>query len=251
MSEAHHIPYAASALPLDGARSVLVLAPHPDDEVFGCGGSAALLRQAGVRVRALILTDGGLWGVPPEGRGIVETREEEARQAARVLGCDEPLFARLPDRSLVPDGALIELVLRHARAAAADVLMAPSPWEIHPDHRAVALAAIEAVQALQADARLVQYEIGAPLLPNVLVNISPVHALKRDAMECFRSQLAMQAYDRHVHALNVFRTYTLRGDVTAAEAMRIATAAQARQDPFGLDHGGNLHPVAAAPRPGA
>ena len=58
MSEGQHIPYAASALPVPHARSVLVLAPHPDDETIGCGGCAALYAQAGIPVRALVMTDG-------------------------------------------------------------------------------------------------------------------------------------------------------------------------------------------------
>ena len=49
------IPYEASRFE---ARRVLVLAPHADDEVFGCGGALADLIEQGAVVRILILTDG-------------------------------------------------------------------------------------------------------------------------------------------------------------------------------------------------
>jgi LmbE family N-acetylglucosaminyl deacetylase len=243
MSEAQHIPYEPCSLPVPGARAVLVVAPHPDDEVFGCGGCAALYAQAGVPVQALVLTDGGLWGVAPAGLAIADARQAESRSAAGVLGCLPPLFADLADRSLACDDALVDLITRHAQTVGADVLLAPSLWELHPDHRAAAQAAIEAVARLAPGTHLVQYEVGAPLLPNALLDITPVLQLKERAMACFGSQLAMQAYDRHIAALNVYRTYTLPASVHSAEGLRVATAQQARDDPFGLVQRGHAHPL--------
>ncbi|MBI5275308.1 MAG: PIG-L family deacetylase [Burkholderiales bacterium] len=243
MSEAHAIPYQASPLPAPAA-SVLVVAPHPDDEVFGCGGASALYAKAGARVQALLLTDGGLFGVPPPGMGIVEARKEEARRAAAVLGCQPPEFGPYADRGLQAGAELAAFIAGYARRFAVDVLLAPSPWEVHPDHRAAAQAAIDAAGQLGEGVVLVQYEVGAPLLPNVLVDITAVWQRKQEAMACFASQLAMQKYDRQVEALNVFRTYTLPQQVEVAEAFRVATPQQARDDPFGLEFAGRVHPVA-------
>ena len=245
MSEALFIPYVASPLPAP-ARAVLVVAPHPDDEVFGCGGACALYAKAGVPVRALILTDGGLWGEPPAGVSIVQARADEARRAAAVLGCGTPDFAGFADRSLAEASGLPQLIAQHAQRLGADVVLAPSPWEIHPDHRAAAAAAIEAIAQLGEGHTLVQYEVGATLLANVLVDITPAWRLKQQAMASFQSQLAMQRYDRHVEALNVFRTYTLPPHVQVAEAFRVAAPQVAAGDPFGLVQSGHRHPVAGA-----
>ena len=243
MSENQRIPYQASTLPVAGARGVLIVAPHPDDEVFGCGGCAALYSRAGVPVQALILTDGGLGGVAPPGRSIVDARQAEARAAARLLGCRPPIFDTFADRALAATDALARRLADQVRASQADVLMAPSPWEVHPDHRAAAMAAIDAIGLLGPGHSLVQYEVGAPLLPNVLLDITPVWKLKQQAMICFASQLAVQGYDRHVTGLNVFRTYTLPPAVVAAEGLRVATPEEARSDPFGLVFQGNPHPL--------
>jgi LmbE family N-acetylglucosaminyl deacetylase len=249
MSEAAAPPNRTSALPAPG-RSVLVVAPHPDDEVFGCGGTAALYARAGARVQALVLTDGGLYGKPPPGMGIVEARQEEARRAATVLGCAAPEFGPYADGGLAAAAGLADFITSYARRYAVDVLLAPSPWEVHPDHRAAALASIEAVGRLGEGHWLVQYEVGAPLLPNAWVDVTSVWPRKRDAMACFPSQLAMQHYERQVQGLNVFRTYSLPGRVAYAEAFRVATPAQAAQDPFGLKVRGQVHPVAkAVPKP--
>ncbi len=51
------MPVAASPLP--AARRVLVLAPHADDEVFGCGGAIMRHADRGVPVRVVVAADGG------------------------------------------------------------------------------------------------------------------------------------------------------------------------------------------------
>jgi LmbE family N-acetylglucosaminyl deacetylase len=51
-----YIPYQTSKLPQ--AQRVLVLAPHPDDEIFGCGGALALYVQLGAQVDVVVVTDG-------------------------------------------------------------------------------------------------------------------------------------------------------------------------------------------------
>ena len=244
MSEGQRIPYQASALPVPNALGVLILAPHPDDEVFGCGGSAALYALAGVPVQALILTDGGLWGIAPPGLDVVTARQIESRAAARVLGCREPIFVNYADRSLENKGTeMVELIVWHMKNCGANVLMAPSLWEIHPDHHAVAIAAIAAIQQCGLGYTLVQYEVGAPLLPNMLIDVTSVWKSKQRAIACFTSQLAMQGYDRHVTALNIYRTYTLQADVEAAEGMRVATPQEVAEDPFGLIFKGSAHPL--------
>ena len=55
-SEHDILPYHASPLP--EASAVVVFAPHPDDEVFGCGGALALHARAGVSVHVVLLTEG-------------------------------------------------------------------------------------------------------------------------------------------------------------------------------------------------
>ena len=101
----------------------------------------------------------------------------------------------------------------------ADLVYAPSIHEIHPDHRALGMAAVEAVRRRGASTRLAMYEVGVAMLrPNVLLDISELAQDKQRAMACFHSQLKEQAYDQHIGALNCFRTYTLGPQISAAEA---------------------------------
>ncbi len=209
------VPYeAATVLP---ARHALVLAPHADDEVFGCGGAIAAHVRAGVPVDVVILTDGARFGEPG-------ARADESRAAAAVLGYGEPEFWSLPDRGLAYEEALVRRVADAITASGADLVYAPSPWEIHPDHRQAAAIAIEA--ARRTGTRLACYEVGSPLRPNLLLDISELAETKQQAMQCFASQSKMQDYGRQIWALNQYRSYTLPHGVVAAEAYLVLSAAE-------------------------
>lgn len=196
------------------AGGVMVFAPHPDDEVFGVGGTLALAAQRDLRVRVVVVSDGGIGGDAGE-------RECESRAAAAVLGYDRDpdslIFWGLPDRGVVPDQALIRRMRHALDEQRPEWLLLPSPYEVHPDHRAVCVAAIRAAAGAAVD--LGFYEVGQPLMPSALVDISPVLVRKQAAMDCFGSQLAVQRYDQQVTALNRYRAYTLGPAVSHAEAL--------------------------------
>ncbi|MFA6310834.1 MAG: PIG-L family deacetylase [Sterolibacterium sp.] len=204
------------------ARRVLVFAPHPDDEVFGCGGTLGLLAAAGADITVVVVSDGALGGNSP---GLVEGRENESRAAAQVLGYPPPTFWRLPDRGIRYGETLVIRMLAAITSAQADLVFAPAISEIHPDHQAVALAAGEALRRLGGNTRLAWYEISAPLLPNTVVDIGAVEARKLAAMQCFHSQLVEQPYAERIAALNRYRAYHLGPRATAAEAFAISDAA--------------------------
>jgi len=220
--ESELIPMTASPLPT--ARRILVLAPHADDEVFGCGGTLYRLAQAGAAITVIVVSDGALGGGGAD-RALVAEREAESRAAAAALGYPAPTFWRFPDRGLRYGEALVKQALEAIRSADADFVFAPALSELHPDHQALALAAGEAVRRLGGERRIAFYEVSAPLLPNTLIDITTAEDAKRAAMRCFRSQLAQQPYDEHIAALNRYRSYTLGNGVHAAEAFLMASAA--------------------------
>lgn len=207
-----------------GQGAALVLAPHPDDEVFGCAGAILRHRAAGDQVTVVILTDGaGLQPEGPERNAQIAQRRQESLAAAAVLGYGEPVFWDYRDRELVYAEPLIQRLIVLMETAGIRWLYAPSPYELHPDHRHLGFAALEAARRT-GQVSLAFYEIGAPLPPNRLLDITDLLDCKRKAIACFDSQLALQAYDRHVEALNRYRTYTLAREVEAAEAYWVVEA---------------------------
>ncbi len=219
--ESDLIPYAAGFPP--GARW-LVLAPHPDDEVFGPGATFAQAVTRGVEVWLAVVTDGGA-------QGEATAREREVRASAAALGLGEPELWRLQDRSLDPrDPALRRAVAGALRRYAPDVVFVTSPVEFHPDHRALALTLRAVLRGLtvagiraRGPAWVAAYEVGAPLRPNLLVAAGEGWEAKRRAAACHAGQLAFRPYERVMDALGTLRALTLAG-VERAEALHLLPA---------------------------
>lgn len=215
--ESFFVPYeAVEGLP---GRCIAVLAPHADDEVLGCGGLLADYVARGAIVRVLVLS-----GEADATLRMVRARE--SCQAATLMGYPEPEFWDYPDGHLTEQRGLEARLGDWVEALGADLVLAPSPWEMHRDHRAVAKMAMAILGRLMPSSYIGFYEVGQPLIPNRLVDITPWFELKARAMACFTSQLARQPYDRHMTALNCYRTYSLPPSVKAAEAYLLLTQSQ-------------------------
>lgn len=132
-------------LRIGSPRALLVVAPHPDDETIGAFGLMSRMRGRGVHVRVLVVSDGAgshrasrTW---PEAR-LVRERRRETRMAIRRVG----VFAHALTFLELPDGCLAgmqdevaRLVRREVRRAPKPLLLVcPSQYDDHSDHRVVA-----------------------------------------------------------------------------------------------------------------
>jgi LmbE family N-acetylglucosaminyl deacetylase/glycosyltransferase involved in cell wall biosynthesis len=229
------IPYAATEL--TGAR-ILVLAAHPDDESFGAGGVLAANAGKAEAIRVWIATDGtGQEGVAPDSSAdYAGRRREEAGRAAQILGLDPPRFGGFPDRSLEEKSEDVRRALAtELDDFRPDLVLCPSPVEVHPDHRALARVLYGLVAASRPEdpdhdrfrfLRIAFYELSHPLLPNALVDISAVADRKDAALAAFPSQQAVRDYAGAIQGLNAYRRLTLPGR-GPAEAFRVVTYAEA------------------------
>ncbi|MGC8874329.1 MAG: PIG-L deacetylase family protein [Chloroflexia bacterium] len=132
------------------SKTVLVFAAHPDDAEFFAGGTLAKMAREGARVLMVIATNGDKGSFVHDPVTLSRLRAEEARRAAAVLGAEPPILLGHPDLELdrLPPGLLREQFVRLIRQHRPDVVFAQDPWcpfEVHPDHRAVAWAASDAV----------------------------------------------------------------------------------------------------------
>lgn len=149
-SRARSQPMSADSL----AADAVVIAPHPDDETLGCGGTVLRKRALGARVAIIVMTDGAAsHSDRMSARELADQRESEAREAASVLGIEASAvhFLRLPDTQLVGHEAatlprVIEL-LEHYRPVQ---VYAPYHRDGLADHVATARIAHSAARATGA-----------------------------------------------------------------------------------------------------
>ena len=227
--ESKAIPYEPNDL--RGER-LLVLAPHPDDEVIGCGGLIALHRRERRQVTVVVVTDGAE-------AGDAATREEESRKGLEIVGGAPVQFLRYRDRQLDAHRSEVQSKLRSIiDEYKPDLIAVPSPVEIHPDHVALSLAVCELIQndpvlfADHAIARIAFYEVSCPLRPNALVDISAVTDLKYAAIAAHESQGALRDYPGYIQGLNAYRALTLPPEIKSAEGYWVTPLPALRTMPF-------------------
>ena len=118
------------------AGPAVVVSPHPDDETLGTGGLIFTLRQHGVKVTVIAVTDGE--GAYEDSPGLAATRRQEQAAALRRLGVAEGSLKRcgLPDRRLAEHEPEIAAAIA-AFADAGSHVYAPWQGDFHPDHEGV------------------------------------------------------------------------------------------------------------------
>jgi LmbE family N-acetylglucosaminyl deacetylase len=130
--------FAAPAIPVQS--SLLVVAPHPDDETLGCGALLARLRTSGNRVKVVIATNGEL---APGGRSreLGHRRYSEAVAACNRLGIDRDdlVFLGLEDGNLESRSEVLRDCLASLIAdVGADLIFVTAATDRHPDHQVAA-----------------------------------------------------------------------------------------------------------------
>jgi LmbE family N-acetylglucosaminyl deacetylase len=215
------------------ADRALVLAPHPDDEVLGCGGLAARLAASGGVVRVLWLSDGGGNAVGEARAERTALRRQEAEAAAKVLGLVAGRHLALPDGRLAHHREEITKALAEELSEGRpEIVLVPSPLESSVDHRATfralhhLLAGLRPGDALWSSVegvRVLTYEVNHPQYPDLLVPVDDQLGLLRQAMDCHRSQQEEHDYLGARLGLARFRTLTLPPGVEHVEAYRQLT----------------------------
>lgn len=194
----------------------LVIAPHPDDEAIGCGGTMAKGAAAGKEVTVLFLT-GGEHGNPGEDPDLqlAARRREEARSACGILRTAEPVFWDLPDLGVKPAAEAVARMQALLAELGSETIFCPSPFERHPDHVGAFEILRDALAGRDADCWL--YEVWSPLFSNYGVDITSFGERKAAAIRAYPSQLRNVDYVEKNLGMNAFRSLTYPG-VRYAEA---------------------------------
>ena len=201
-----------------GQERVLVLAPHPDDESLGCGGTMALHARAGDAVYLVIATDGGSSKAGSRSRSqMAGLRARETQAAAQVLGARRVLQLGFAEGHYLQSDlqARIEDIIHGVEPT---LIYTTSCIDYHPEHVKVASALAKALEAAKyTNAKVRIYEIQVPLtsiLTNMLAVLGPAAEVKRSALRAYETQEQSLIWSRR-HALYNRKLYRRAGEVEA------------------------------------
>jgi LmbE family N-acetylglucosaminyl deacetylase len=181
-------------------KRIVIIAPHPDDETLGTGGTIARFADAGVEVSVLIVSGHLPPLYPPS---AFETTRREADKALKLLGAKRWHYEQVPATKVheLPVADLNGRIVKFVREIKPEVVLLPFP-DRHIDHRVIFDASVVACRPVHADApRLVlAYEtlsethwnapgIEPAFVPEFFVDITGVIERKISALACYESQV--------------------------------------------------------------
>lgn len=197
-------------------RRVMSIHAHPDDQEFTVGGTLAKWAQAGSEIITVCITSGDSGSnekTDPKmtKEALAPIREQEQRNACRVLGVKEVVFLRYPDGMLQPTITLRRDLTRLIRRYKPEAVVCGDPtvrfygnsYMNHPDHRVAADVALDAVFP-SAGTRLIFPELLSEGLephevsrvfvhgsekPDTFVDISSTVEIKSAALKEHHSQI--------------------------------------------------------------
>ena len=211
----------------------LVVAPHPDDELLGCGGTLLRRKAEGGDVGWLIVTrisEESGWSADR-----VRERDVEIEKVRTLMGFSAVYNLRLPTTRLdtVPMGQLIEKFAAVFRAFEPEEVFMPHRGDVHTDHGVVADAVAACVKWFRFPSvrRVLAYETlsetefslsPAPFNPNTFVDISGYLDQKIQAMNLYESEMGAFPFPRSEEAIRCLAGYRgATAGFSAAEAFQL------------------------------
>jgi LmbE family N-acetylglucosaminyl deacetylase len=222
---------------------VLVIAAHPDDLEFSCGGTVARWTSEGARATLCLCTKGekGTQNRDVEPDELARVRVEEQDEAARILGIGEVVFLDREDGMVVADVDLRRDLVRVIRRVRPDALIAPDPtfrfdpaYIDHPDHAATGEAALQAVYPTARDRAAEPELLAEGLEPHVVTRIFLATPREANCAVDVGAQLATK-----IAALSAHRSQI---DEASARAV-VTSSAAAAGEAFGLEHAESFYAI--------
>lgn len=183
------------------ADRVLVLSPHPDDDVLGCGGLLLILADSGSHIKCLYIYDGASGNRAGERDvGLIERRERESIAAAKILKIAEVNYLRAREGSA--SSSIGSRIYEELKTGHWDLVLCPSSTEWHKDHISVSVAALAAIKRLPKRVEAWEYNVWGLSQPKIVVSIDEEIKRKIEAAKEHKSQLRVKNYEDAIISAN-------------------------------------------------
>ena len=190
--------------------NILIVSAHPDDMEIGMGGTAAKFVSAGAALRSLVLTDGRRGPNPDQLRSeeLAALRQQEARNAAGVLGIRETIFCGLHDLKTEANYKLaVQAIRKQIESNPVSEIFTTHPeFDRHETHRLAGKAVLDSFEPNAANIRIWAYEVwGLFAQWERFEDISSNIEKKLEAIAQHKSQVASIPFGDGVAGLNRWR----------------------------------------------
>jgi LmbE family N-acetylglucosaminyl deacetylase len=216
--------------------NILIISPHHDDEVIGCGGTIINHYKNGDTIFVVYITAG--WSGIPEiklKQKAIKIRENESRIVAKILGVKKIFFLREDDRNIYNrKSKIIEKLIKVIREIKPHIIYAPHPREKDIEHKIVYEITKEAVwlskspyfprfgDATRSMQMIYLYEVWTPLEDFFKKeDITNVINTKIKALLAYKSQLKYFNLVDAIIGLNLYRGSMVSGNKKFAEVFSI------------------------------
>ncbi|WP_185204971.1 PIG-L deacetylase family protein [Chryseobacterium sp. C3] len=201
---------------------VIVIAPHPDDEIIGCGATIAKHIESGDEVTIVVVTNAAVGAPEFYAQSLIDKVREEAVSAHHFLGVKETIFLEFPAPALnaFPEFKIsleISMIIQKIRPTH---LYLPHPGDMHQDHKAVYRASLVSARPQGEDHKVLNiycYETlseteWTPMqekafVPNHFVDVTDVFDKKTEAMKFFKSQIKQFPHSRSLETFRALAMY--------------------------------------------
>ncbi|NLV67830.1 MAG: PIG-L family deacetylase [Spirochaetes bacterium] len=199
-------------------KRIMIFAPHPDDDILGCGGSIAKHTGRGNEVITVFMTSGESGSLSCPCDELMAIRENEARQASSCLNVKETIFLRNPDGYLEFSRDNLERIVSLIRSHKPDTVYIPHNLDANDDHRVTCKLVLDACRRAAGPwfrecgknthevRTILAYEVWTPLQQVSFVEeITSCMEQKLEALRMHASQIKYIRYDEAVMGLNRYR----------------------------------------------
>jgi N-acetylglucosamine malate deacetylase 1 len=200
--------------------TILVIAPHPDDETLGCGGTLLRHKDNGDDIHWLIVTEMTVEHGFTQER--INNREKEINEVANLYGFDSVSKLGFPTARLdtVPVEKLVQQIGETIHRIRPDIIYLPYPGDIHSDHKFVFESGLSCTKWFRYSfiKRILVYETlsetefginpsNIKFTPNVYVDITRYLDQKIEIMKVFKSEMGEYPFPRSDQAIKALSAY--------------------------------------------
>ena len=189
-------------------KSMLVIAPHQDDEIIGCGGAMLLQLAKGKKLHVVFVQDGGDEhkedGLSRD--EMIDIRELESCRVAEQIGIFPPVFLRHASLGMQNIMEIAEELKNEIFKTGVDVIFVPFFLDRNYDHIMTNYALAEALSNMSSHIRVYGYEVWGLCVPNVILNIDTVIKDKQKLLSCYESQIKGTDYVNCTTGLNMYHS---------------------------------------------